>query len=85
MDPDPGGPKTYGSGPGSATLERNVPDTVESGIFNDPKNIQVGSRSGSNPVIKLASRIWLRVRGPDPQVLFTDPEHNKIFYLKISG
>jgi hypothetical protein len=51
MDPDPGGPKTYGSGSGSATLERIVPDLVGSGIFNDPKNVQVGSRSGSNSLI----------------------------------
>jgi hypothetical protein len=37
MDPDPGGPKRYGSGSGYATLERNVPVSVGSGIFNDPK------------------------------------------------
>jgi hypothetical protein len=46
MDPDPGGLKTYESGSGSATLERKVPDSVGSGIFNDPKNVQVGSISG---------------------------------------
>jgi hypothetical protein len=39
MDPDPGGLKTHGSGSGSATLERNVPDSVRSGIFNYPKNV----------------------------------------------